>query len=357
MKKALSVLLVVFMLVTGLLINTSAADVVYHSFEECAANAGAAILYDENNRTVLYEKNADEKIAPASITKLVTAMVALKYASANTVFTVGSEQNLVHMYSSICFIEKGEKLTLQHLIYGMLIPSGNDAAYTIAVNIARIASGDPSMSDRSAVSYFCDLMNDYAKGLGTENTNFINPDGWDETEHYSSARDLLLITNKALKFKTIVDTVGMASVSVTVKSGQNHYWTNSNYMLHRYSQYYYQYATGVKTGTTDNAGYCLSARAEKDGKGYIAIVLKCPTERDRFSSAALLLDLALRGRPKGDIDGDYAVTSIDARLVLRLSIDIGTPTEEAVEFGDMDGDGVISTSDARSILRKAIGLE
>ena len=284
-------------------------------------------------------------------------MVALKYASANTVFTVGSEQNLVHMYSSLCFIEKGEKLTLQHLIYGMLIPSGNDAAYTVAVNIARIASGKYSMSDREAVSYFCDLMNDYAKSLGAKNSNFINPDGWDETVHYSTARDLLLITDKALKFKTIADTVCLASVSVTVKSGQTHSWSNSNYLLHRYSPYYYQYATGVKTGTTNNAGYCLSARAEKDGKGYIAIVLKCPTERDRFSAAALLLDLALRGRPKGDIDGDYAVTTIDARLALRLAIDIGSPSDEALTYGDIDDDSVITTSDARSILRISIGLE
>lgn len=167
----------------------------------------SGIVYDLTEQQVLFSKNPDERVYPASLVKLVTACTALKYVSKDTVFTVGSEQELVRQHSSLCLILKGHRLTLEDLICGMLMSSGNDAAYTIAVYVARTLS-EEDMTDEQAVLYFCGLMNDFAAQQGMSNSHFTNPDGWDDSNQYSTASDLLKIAVCAQNNAIIKEIIG-----------------------------------------------------------------------------------------------------------------------------------------------------
>lgn len=253
-----------------------------------APNAG---LFDTTDMARVFSKNEIKKIAPASLTKIITACVALEYASKDEVFTVGSELELVMPNSSVCLISKGHRLTLYDLLTGMLVKSGNDAAYTIAVNIARIASGDKDMSDKQAIKHFCSLMNDFAEKAGAVNSNFENPDGWDGKNHYTTIKDLALICAEAIKHPEICEIVKIDTKHVVFESGESITWSNTNLLLNKESSYYMPEAVGMKTGTTPDAGNCLIALADINSKKYIAIVTGCETNEGRYESMHRLLEL------------------------------------------------------------------
>lgn len=239
-------------------------------------------FYCVEDSELLYSKNADERIAPASLTKLLTASVALYYISPDEVFTVGSEQELVPAKSSRCLILPGHGLKLYDLITGMLLASGNDAAYTVAVSTARAVNPDISMTDREAVDHFCGLMNDFAKKLGMKNSNFTTPDGSDSEDQYTTVTDLLLLSEYALSVPDIYEISSAYQKYVIFESGENITWTNSNKLLCPDSRFYSEYALGMKTGTTNRAGKCLIAVFVKNGKTYISIIAGCFTDSDRY---------------------------------------------------------------------------
>lgn len=240
-------------------------------------------LYCVDDNRFLVGESIDVPVAPASLTKLLTASVALRYVEPDEVFTVGTERDLVHSGSSLCLIQKGHRLKLYDLITGLLMVSGNDAAYTIAVSTARLVSGNSAMSDNDALDYFCGLMNDFAKELGMKKSNFATPDGWDDPEQYTTAYDLALLAGYALSVPEIREIVSMRQKYVVFESGENITWNNSNRLLNPDSEFYCENAIGMKTGTTDNAGNCLIAAFEKDEKTYISVVTGCDTNRDRYS--------------------------------------------------------------------------
>ena len=240
------------------------------------------VFYCVEDNELLYSKKADERIAPASLTKLLTASVALYYISPDEVFTVGSEQELVPARSSRCLILPGHRLKLYDLITGMLLASGNDAAYTVAVSTARALNPEISMTDSGAVDYFCVLMNDFAKKLGMKNSHFTTPDGSDRDDQYTTVTDLLLLAEYALSVPDICDITSAYQKYVIFESGENITWTNSNKLLCPDSRFYSRYAAGMKTGTTNRAGKCLAAVFVKGGKTYISIVAGCFTDSDRY---------------------------------------------------------------------------
>ena len=260
-------------------VTTTAAQLIPQiEYPECKASA----LYDVKEKKLLYGDSIDMQIAPASLTKLITASVALKYSEMSEVYTVGSEQWLVNEYSSVCGVVQGNMATLGDLITGMLMESGNDAAYTIAVSIARESSGNENMSDTEAVNYFCGLMNSFAKELGMTGTHFVNPDGWDADGQYTTVADLLKIAEYVLSVPQLREIVGTYQKTVTFYTGESFTWTNSNLLLDPYSEYYRSDAIGMKTGTTLNAGNSLIAAFEKNGKEYITVVAGCLTDEMRF---------------------------------------------------------------------------
>ena len=239
-------------------------------------------LYCIDDNELIYSQNADQRIAPASLTKLLTASVALYYISPDQVFTVGSEQELVPAKSSMCLILPGHRLKLYDLITGMLMASGNDAAYTVAVSTARALNSEIPMTDSEAVDYFCGLMNDFAKNLGMKNSYFTTPDGSDNDGQYTTVNDLLLLSEYALSVPEIRDISSIHQKYVVFESGENITWTNSNKLLCPDSRFYSEYAVGMKTGTTNRAGNCLIAVFVKDGKTYISIVAGCFMDSDRY---------------------------------------------------------------------------
>ena len=255
-------------------------------FSVSAPNAG---LYNISTATVLYEKNADEKIAPASLTKLLTAITALTYMETDTVITVGSELYLVPARSSICQIAQGHKLTLYDLLTGMLMASGNDAAYTIAVNVARHVADSGKLTDKEALNYFIDLMNTTAKKIGCTSSKFKNPDGSDTEGQYTTVNDLSVISYRAYTYEAIREIVATASKKVVFASGQHITWSNTNKLLHKDSEFYMPGVIGMKTGSTTLAGNCLIAVSKADGQIYLSIVAGCKSDEDRYNSSKKLL--------------------------------------------------------------------
>ena len=243
-----------------------------------------AVFYCINDDKTLYKYDAEERIAPASLTKILTACVAYYYIESSKKFTVGTELNLIKPHSSLCLINKGHILTLKDLVIGLLVASGNDAAYTIAVNTSKTLTGNKNMSDTQAVSFFVELMNSFASNIGMRNSHFTNPDGWDDDNQYTTVDDLLILSKYFLSIDELSEIVSLKNKYVVFASGQNITWENSNQLLNSNSNYYNKYAVGMKTGTTEKAGNCLIAVFNKNDKKYIGIVCGCATTNDRYAS-------------------------------------------------------------------------
>ncbi len=258
--------------------ETEAATILYESIP----GLKSGLFCDLTHGKLLYAENTEELISPASLTKLLTACTALIYVRPEVCFTVGTELGLISPGSSLCLISEGHILSLYDLLSGLLMASGNDAAYTIAVNVARLMNSDSEISDKEAVSYFVSLMNSFAKSIGMTNSNFTNPDGWDDENQYTTVSDLLILTKTALSFRIIRDITGTAEKYVLFKSGESITWTNSNQLLNPSSPYYNNCAIGMKTGTTEKAGSCLITVFIKDEKTFIGIVAGCETNERRY---------------------------------------------------------------------------
>ena len=234
----------------------------------------SAVLIDANSGTILAQKNADKKMYPASLTKIMTAILAIEMGELTDVITVDDDTPF-EIYGSHIALEEGEILTLKDLLHALMLPSANDAASTIAKHYGGSLDG------------FVKLMNQKAKDLGAFNTNFNNPHGLHDLNHYSTAADMALITQYAMKnetFKKIVATTKY-EIQTTNKKDEPRYFTTLNKLLFNtgynqilvdgvYISPYYEYATGAKTGYTPEAGNCLVATATKDGTELIAVTMK-----------------------------------------------------------------------------------
>ena len=249
-----------------------------------------AAVYCIEDDKFLYSDSIDKHIAPASLTKLLTAsVVALQYISEDTVVNVGSEQALVPEGSSICYVLPGHSLVLSDLIAGMLLVSGNDAAYAVAVTVTRAAAGDAEMSNEDAVKYFCGLMNGFAEKIGMTDSHFTTPDGWDDDEQYTTAADLAALAKYALSVEMIREIVGTYRKDVIYDSGETNSWKNTNKLLDPESMYYREDAVGIKTGTTEKAGNCLIAAVRASDKTYITVAAGCSSDSERYKLTNELL--------------------------------------------------------------------
>lgn len=273
--------------------TTTVGKTLPRSFIDRNTSSPYIILGDDTGK-VLYKKNENTKCYPASLTKLITAIVAIEHTGEDTVFTVGDEVFMIDPYSSRAYLTVGSRLTLEQLIQALLLPSGNDAAYTLAASVGRILAGDENLDNRAAIDRFCQEMNKKVEALGCTGTHFVNPDGIHEDDHYTTAADMLKIAACALKTDMIARTVNKPMVNVTFLSGQSVTWNNSNRLVKEGNVYTYAGATGLKTGTTDEAGYCLAASAVRDGRTSIAIVMGSKTESGRWEDASGLLDISFQ---------------------------------------------------------------
>lgn len=249
---------------------------------ETVINSNIALVYSYSDDAVIFEKGIDVQTAPASLTKLVTAMVALDHLAPTRRITVGDEINMIGENSSVAFLAVGQKYTVKSLLDGLLIPSGNDAAYVLAVNTARVAANDMNLDKQAAVSDFVRLMNEKVSSLGCVGTRFFTPDGYDAEGQVTTAEDMLIISKEALKNSNIQE---------SVSKGKSGGWLNSNLLVREDSSFYNPAVTGLKTGSTSDAGYCVTVSAVVDQKSYIMIFMNCPDTNGRFADANTIIKL------------------------------------------------------------------
>lgn len=259
--------------------------------DESKLTARHVFVYDETAGQVLYTYgDQNETIAPASLTKLFTAYVALQYLKPETVISVGEEAGWIEEDSSRAAVAPGCRLSVELVVQGMLMQSGNDAAYALAVAAGRAIEENPALAARPALDAFVKEMNDQAQALGLTGTHFANPDGYTHDQHYTTCADLLAITKLAMQQPMILRYCGMAEAVVIFESGEEYTWKNSNLMLHADSEYFCLDATGLKTGSTKQAGMCLIASFDTGEKTLIIGVLGCEERHQRFEDALMLLE-------------------------------------------------------------------
>ncbi len=267
--KKLSVALALLMVMT-LFFGSSTAYAAQYSpnFEETAE---AVYMINLDTGTVVFEKNADERRSPASITKMMTMALALEMCPdpANTYVTAPAYiwNEFEGISISHCDIKRGETLTMQDLLYGMALQSANEAA-----NIVADYLGGGSIAD------FCELMNQKAREIGAVNTHFTNPHGLYGEDHYSTAYDISLIAQWALSvpgFRDLISTTVYTATYADMHSEPLNFYT-TNKMMVKNNDYYYEGLTGIKTGTLPEAGRCFCSTATRNGYTYLLVVLGCP---------------------------------------------------------------------------------
>lgn len=236
-------------------------------------SAEAAVVLVAKTRQVLYDKNADAIMYPASTTKMITAITAIERGKLDSIVIVSPRA--ANCEGSRLELTTGDRLKLEELLYGMMLPSGNDAAVAVAEHIA------------GSVPKFVEMMNDEADRIGTTKTHFSNPHGLpDPNNHFSTAHDLALIAAYALQNPEFARIVGTNQHTVDLLNRSDIFVENTNMLLASFKG-----ATGVKTGFTNAAGECLVASAQRGGVTLIAVVLN---DNGRWNDAARLLDYGFR---------------------------------------------------------------
>lgn len=275
-KKRFFSLLIIFLI---LLSNTSFAS-------EPDIASTSALLVESSTGKILYEKNAYEKMYPASTTKVLTAILVLENCDLTEMATVS--HNAVYSLPSgyvNANLQKGEEISVNDLMYALMVKSANDAAIVLAEHIA------------GSVESFADMMNKKAQEIGCQNTHFVNPNGIHNENHYSTAYDLYLMASYAMKNETFRKYVSTTSYTLPITNkypSLDRYCVTTNDMLRTKSRYYNENIIGIKTGYTAEAKNCLIAGAQKDGIELISVVLHSDTNSEglseRYVDTASLMD-------------------------------------------------------------------
>lgn len=239
---------------------------------EPTINSRKAIVYDRKSKTILYAKNENIKCAMASTTKIMTAIVVLENANLSDEVTISAKAGTTG--GSRLGLKKGDKITLNDLLYGLMLRSGNDAAVAIAEHVG------------GSVQEFAKLMNTKASELGLTNTNFVTPHGLDNSKHYTTAYELAKLTDYALKNEKFAQIVGTKVTSINI-NGISRTISNTNELLGVLNG-----VVGVKTGFTNGAGRCLVTETKRNDKDIITVVLGADTKKDRTKDSIKLIEYA-----------------------------------------------------------------
>lgn len=280
----------------------------------------AACLIDQQTGTVLYEKNADQQMPIASITKVMTLLLTFE-AVHNGQLTMDTpvpvSEHAYHMGGSQIWLEPGEQFTLDELIKAICVCSANDAA----VAVAEFVGGSEPV--------FAEMMNARAAELGMTHTRFVNACGLDAEGHYSSARDVAAMSLALLRHPKILEYSGIWMD--TLRGGETQL-TNTNKMLKSYAG-----ITGLKTGTTNGAGVCISASAVRDGMGLLAVVLGSPSSKERFESATAMLDYGFATFEAGafpQITGRADTLRVTGGVEQQVALDYTVPEKMLLKKGE-----------------------
>lgn len=287
----------------GCCLPALAAEKQYENLTDLGLTSKSALLMEEDTGTILYEQNSHEALPPASVTKVMTLLLIYegeRDGKFDWTDTVQVSEHAASMGGSQVFLEEGETQTAADMTKSIAIASANDAAVAMAEFLA------------GSEEAFVQKMNERAKELGMEDTNFVNACGLDTEGHVSSAHDIALMSRELMEnfpeIKEYTTTWQDSIVHKTRRGEETFGLTNTNKLIQ-----WYDGATGLKTGSTGNALYCLSGTAERDGMGLIAVVMAAPDYKVRFREVMQLLDYGFanyaieKGREKGYAMGEVPV--------------------------------------------------
>ena len=288
--------------------------------EDFSPNGKSAILVDNLSGKVLYEKNADEKLAPASMTKLASMLMVmeaidngnLKYEDKVTI-----SEEAANMGGSQVFLQAGEVYTVYDLLKSVAIASGNDAVVALAEKIGGSQSG------------FIDMLNKRLKEIGATNTNFVNAHGLDAEGHYSTARDMSIIARELLKHPKILEFTSIYEEYLEKNDGSRIWLVNTNKLVR-----FYDGVDGLKTGFTKTAGYCLTATASKNNFRLISVVMGEDTSENRSSDTVKMLN--------------YGFNTFKINIIKTKGESLG---KVRVEKGKQDKANIVLLNDATEILK------
>ncbi len=314
MKKTIGVILSVIITLMGI--------IPCHAYAEDSYDAKSVILMESTTGRVLYEINADEKLPPASVTKIMTMLIvmeAVDNGSVSLTDMVTVSEKAASMGGSQVYLEPGEQMSIDEMLKCVAVASANDAALALAEHIA------------GSEEEFVNKMNYRAGELGMYNTHFENTNGLDDTteNHLTTARDIGIMSCELLKHEKILDytTIWMD----TVRNGQFGL-SNTNRLIR-----YYKGANGLKTGSTSKAKFCISASAKRDGLQLVAVVMASSTRDARNTAAAKLLDYGFANYSYIHYDGepmdDIAVRGGNGEAVGIYTEDFGAVVEKNIENG------------------------
>ena len=317
MKRLISILLILTVIICGSPLSTFASDMedISNSKENITAdsddvdvegisvNAKSAILIEASTGEILYSYNAQEALPPASVTKIMTLLLvaeAIRDGKVSTDDVIIVSEKASSMGGSQIFLGEGESFTVEELMKSTIIASANDAAVALAEHIAGLEE------------HFVSLMNSRAKELGMTSTNFENCTGLDDstTNHVTSAHDIGIMSRELIKHDIILKYSNVWQDNI--RNGE-FVLTNTNRLVR-----YYQGCTGLKTGSTDKAGFCLSATAKRDGMHLIAVIMGAPTRDERNSAAKMLLDYGF---------ASYSLYTDEAKALERVPVHHASPEE------------------------------
>jgi len=320
-------------LVAFTLLSAAAAPVIHADEKKAvpvadyAPGAKSAVLIDSDTGTVLYEKNKDTKLPPASITKIMTMLLimeALDQGKIKMVDKVRTSENAASMGGSQIFLEPGEEMSVEEMLKGIAMASGNDASVAMAEKLA------------GSEEAFVAQMNARAKELGMKNTHFSNSNGLPVADHYTTAYDIAIMSRELLKHPEITKFTGAYQDYLRKSSAKPFWLVNTNKLVR-----FYPGADGLKTGFTAEARFCLSATAKKDGLRVIAVVMGEPDTKTRNAEVSKLFDYAFAQYAShpilkaGDVIGSVKVDKGKEKVV---TLKAKTPYSILLKKGEDKGD-------------------
>lgn len=274
-----------------------------------AENAKAAIIIEASSGKILWEKNAHEKLAPASMTKIMSMLLIMENIENGNLSwdeKITASLNASSMGGSQIFLEPGEKMTVKDLLKGIAIGSGNDATVAMAERIA------------GTESKFVEMMNNKAKELGLKNTNFKDSTGLDAENHYSSAYDMAIMAKELIKHEKILEFTSTYEDYLRQDTGNSFWLVNTNKLVR-----YYQGVDGLKTGFTNTAGYCLTATAKRGDMRLITVVMNEPSSEIRSKETSSMLDYGFNTYEINKVlTKDSVVGNVKVSLGTKKSVDI-----------------------------------
>lgn len=296
-----------------------------YAVEPPSINAKSAIVVEKNTEKIMYEKDAYNQNYPASVTKILTAILVIENCNLDDIVTVS--QTAISSVPSdyvVAPLFVGEQIRVEDLLYALMLKSCNDAAYALAEHVGGSNQG------------FADMMNKKAEEIGCKNTHFVNPNGIHNNKHYTTAYDLYLISNYAMKneiFAKIVSTHEYTLPATNMYKSANRVMVNTNQFINQNSSFYDENVKGIKTGTTNQAGNCLITDVEKNGLEYIIVVLGADNAESKFKETKKMIDY---------VSNNFALVKLHDKGEIITSVDVKNATEETQKLNLVISDEILA---------------